>query len=268
MKVILSMKIPLINFYLTNTDHSIHKIQSGICAEIYHDIRAHYYIMNLRIFEMIFFGNSPYYGYDDLELLDNYLDKKTAFKNWRRIIDKINDPSNNIIVQDYFKFFNKLITIIQASIKVFIDLGSRSIYDFMLVLPKELYNSMWTDKDDIEDMHITEEYKTIFIRYDKFVPLILFYYLHESYKLYSFYNIGILTSNPILQLINFYKNITNTIPIICTGNNYYKFLNENLQLNIPMNSSDSINTRQIIEKVNFQVFKVLRKLQKILNEQL
>lgn len=263
MKVILTMKLPLINFYLTNTDHKIHDIMSGICVEIYHDIRGHYYIMNLRIFEIIFFGRSKYY---DLELVNNYLDIKTSFESWQQIIDKINNSTNILIVQDYFNFFNKLITIIQASIQEFKDLDRRSIYDFMLVLPKELYNSMWVSKHQYKK--IKEEFKKKFIRYDKFVPLILFYFLHESYKLYSFYT-GTLNKDTLISVLtNFYKNITNSIPIICTGNNYYKFLNEHLELNIPMDSSDSVHTRQIIEIINYEVYKILRKLQKKLNEEL
>jgi len=263
MKVILTMKLPLINFYLTNTDHKIHDMMSGICVEIYHDIRGHYYIMNLRIFESIFFKRSEY---DDLELVDNYLDIKTSFEHWQQIIDKINDPTNILIVQEYFNFFNKLITIIQASIQKFKGLNPSSRYDFTLVLPKQLYNSMWFGNKKTKK--ITDEFKENIIQYDKFVPLILFYFLHESYKLYSIYD-GNLTRDTIISVLtNFYKNITNAIPIICTGNNYYKFLNEHLELNIPMDSSDSVYTRQIIEIINQQVYKVLIELKKNLNEQL
>ena len=261
MKVLLTMKLPLINFYLTNTDHMIHDMMSGICGEIYHDVRGHYYVMNLRIFDKLFTGQETYMYYD-LELHDNFLDKITSFNKWKNIIDKINEPANIKIVIAYFQFFNKLITIIQE-FKCMSFSTDKYPYDFKAAIPKELYNIMVKQYN-----HTTEVFKLIIMRCNEFIPLILFYYLHESYKLYSFYNGTINSKNMIEYLTNFYKNIINTIPIICTGNNYYKFLNDKFKLNIPMDSSDSIKTRQIIEVINQQVHKVLKKLQNFLVEKL
>ena len=263
MKVILNMRIPLINFYLTNNDHAIHDMTSGICAEIYHDIRGHYYIMNLRIFDIIFRKSDPINSIDNLEQVDDYLNVVTSLDRWRLIIDEINKPDNIIIVQSYFEFFNKIIEIILKSIQL--PDPTRN-YDCTFTLSKELYNSMWppeVGRSIDRDIDIS-------IKSNKFVPLLLFYYLHESYILYS---VKDLNADTIIEyLTSFYKDITSTIPIICTGNNYYNFLNKNLNINtspkspkLKLNLSD--HTGDVLALINSQVHKVLQNLKEKIKEQ-
>jgi hypothetical protein len=280
-KVVLTLKIPLINYYITKYEHKIHDMDAGVCTEIFHDIRGHYYIMNLRSLELLLDPPDPFYY--DLETMPNYLESISAFSNWERIIRKINTADNLQYVKEYFSFINKIITIFNIEYY-----KNRPDFDFNLDIPADIYNTMidiYIEQDgfmlmyedrqkyDMITTKRTEPYN-IHYNYNIFLRYILFYYMHESFKLY----------NPRLKnhnikgmfnyMMNFYNNITDSIPTVLSGSNYIKFLNQIFKLDIPipynitdLSPEQKEKIRELMININNNVSIVLGKLQEKIREQ-
>ena len=280
-KVVLTLKIPLINYYITKYEHKIHEVYTGACTEIFHDIRGHYYIMNLRTLELILDPPDPFYY--DLETMPNYLETVSAFTNWERIITKINMPDNLHYVKEYFSFINKIITIFNIEYY-----KNRPDFDFNLSISADIYNTMidfYIDQDGYILMHTnrqkydmittkrTEPYN-IHYNYNIFLRYILFYYMHESFKLYNPSLKNHTIKGMFNYMMNFYNNITDSIPTILSGTNYIKFLNQTLKLDIPIpyNITDfspeqKEKIQELMININNSVSIVLGKLQEKIREQ-